>query len=189
MTSTTTSTAHTSGGTFEPTREQDAFAEAMAMAYDSVEVRRLSRGEVIVCIARNEGEPGFARHAHVTPDGVPMTDAEVIDFRAREYGARGRLLAFNLPWSFFGDAAREQECRAFAAEAMHAYPQYDGAFVRHYLARAEEPFATKGGMAYQEGDAVLVDPEGDKPLGYRRVFSLRRLGHVECPSVTLRRMG
>lgn len=156
------------------TTAQDAFAEALAGRFDSVAVRLLHDGVASV-IGYTEGE--IKSVCLIDEDGEPLsTGAET----ARR-DAEGQRIMDSLAWQP-GAGMSHDEVRAMFAEAMRAWPQYDGKLDDARVGVALRHFATKGGIAQEPGDVVLILPTPTTQItGHVTVLGARRLGYVSTP--------
>lgn len=165
----------------ELTREQDAYAEQLAIDHDSVEVRLLHDG--VASVTTRTGEPGklVQRTRLVDEDGNEFSPFAVVDRNRREAERCTQAML-----RLVGDApaAQVESLRCIVIEAMRAWPQYDGNFDGWTLAVGTRRMETKGGLCHEPGDLLLVGHDRDP--GFRTAFSVRRLGQVSVHAYTLR---
>jgi hypothetical protein len=166
----------------ELTREQDAYAEQLACDHDSVEVRLLHDG--VASVTTRTAEPGklVTKIRLIDEDGVELG---ILAKQARHEREQQRCIEAMFRLVGCTPAEQVESLRLIVSEAMRPWPQYDGKFDEWVLATAVRRHRGKGGISHEPGDLLLVNPHREQ-VGFRTVFSLRRLVQVSTDTATFR---
>lgn len=176
----------------EPTREQDAAAEALALEWDSVEVRPLEHG-IVSCICRtpyedrDEGE--HTRIVHLNEDGDPLSLDEFRTYKMRFAAEAKRIMREADAYDRTTHVEVLNALRDVARRAEAGYPQYDGVFDEVGLAHASQRLTTKGGVAWERDDFALLterDGPGGRAYGEWSAYSFRRMVFVSTSAGYIR---
>lgn len=160
------------------TREQDDFAAQLAESCESVEVRLLHDG--VASVIRHGVAPGERVVFLIDEDG---NEADTLARKDRE----AERLMDALDWQP-GTGMSHDEVRALYATALRGWPQYDGKLDDAEVVVATRRESTKGGVACEAGDVLLVTERGAAWLGDHSVtaFCPRRVGFVCLPTYSVR---
>lgn len=171
-------------GAPESTREQEAYAEALALEHASVECRPLHDG--VMSVIRRDADGATVHVALVGQDGQPLDFRALERRRAVERDAAAVLLA---DLADLGPEQTRERVASAAREAMRPWPQYDGVFDEAEAVSVGHRLTTKGGLAYEAGDVLLRTPSNYADERGITLFSLRRMGHVRAPRSHVRALG